>query len=165
MKYSKNMLLVVCCAGLALGQPKGAAAPARSTSAKSSRAADSKAGSNGPYKVPKDAVEVEPGIFEAKDAQGKVWHYASTPFGVRRFEPQKHGDTTALEASVITVAGQEDGVVRFERRTPFGVSKWSKKKDELTPVEKIAVERAAAHSKDSRGGPAATAAAKPVSKQ
>jgi hypothetical protein len=38
-------------------------------------------------------------------------------------------------------AYEEGDNVRFERKTPFGVAKWTKKKSELDEMEKAAVER------------------------
>ena len=145
MKFAKNILLVICFAGLALAQDKKAE-PARKA-----------APASGPVTIPKDAVEIEPGLFQAKDGAGKVWHYTRTPFGVRRFEPEHLKDTTAEEAARITVTGEENGVVRFVRKTPFGTAGWSRKKDKLNAAEKMALERTGARKEE--GG--ATATAKP----
>jgi hypothetical protein len=149
----KNILLVLCLAGLALAQDKKAAPAAKKTAP----AAAAKPAPTGPIVIPKDAVEIEPGLFQAKDDKGKVWHYTRTPFGVRRFEPENVADTTAEDADRITVAGEENGVIRFSRKTPFGSAKWSKPKAKLNPAEKMAVERAAKQ-KDASG---AAATAKP----
>ena len=146
MKYAKNILLVICFATFAFAQNKNAAPPV-------AKAAP------GPVTIPKDAVEIEPGLFQANDAAGKVWHYTRTPFGVRRFEPQNHEDTTAAEAARIMVDGEDANGVRFERKTPFGSTKWSRKKGDLNAAEKMALERHAGK-KDERGP--ATAAAKPA---
>lgn len=154
MKYAKNILLTICFAGLALAQNKNTATKPAAAKAEPSKPA------SGPVTIPKDAVEIEPGLFQAKDDQGKVWHYTRTPFGVRRFEPQEQADTTAADAARMIVAGEENGVVRFQRKTPFGLTSWSRKKDQLNAAEKMAVERAATRRES--GG--ATATAKPAKK-
>lgn len=158
MKYAKNILLAICFAGLALAQNKNASA--KPAASKAASVEPSKPAS-GPVTIPKDAVEIEPGLFQAKDDKGKVWHYTRTPFGVRRFEPQALADTTAEDAARLIVAGQEKGVVRFQRKTPFGLASWSRKMDQLNAAEKMAWERAGANGKESSGGASATATAKP----
>lgn len=157
MKSAKNILLTICFAGLALAQNKNTATkPAAAAKAEPSKPA------SGPVTIPKDAVEIEPGLFQAKDDKGKVWHYTRTPFGVRRFEPQEQADTTAADAARMIVAGEENGVVRFQRKTPFGLTSWTRKKDQLNAAEKMAVERAATRKES--GGASATATAKPAKK-
>jgi hypothetical protein len=149
----KNILLVLCFAGLVLAQDKKAAPAAKKTAP----AAATKPAPATAIVIPKDAVEIEPGLFQSKDDKGKVWHYTRTPFGVRRFEPENVADTTAEDAARISIVGEENGVVRFSRKTPFGSAGWSKSKDKLNAAEKMAVERAAKQ-KDASG---ASATAKP----
>jgi hypothetical protein len=149
----KNILLVVCFAGLALAQNKKADPAAKKTAP----AAATKPAPATAIVIPADAVEIEPGLFQAKDDKGKVWHYTRTPFGVRKFEPQPVIDTTAEEAARISVTGEENGVIRFSRKTPFGSASWSKPKDKLNAAEKMAVEHAAKQ-KDASG---TSATAKP----
>ena len=150
MKYTLNILLVICFAASAQAGDNNIA-PRSATPAKPAP---------GPAAIPKDAVEVEPGLFETKDAAGKVWHYTHTPFGVSRFEPRHHEDTTAADAAGITVIGEDAGVVRFERKTPFGFARWTGKRDRLTAAEKMALERTASR-KDGLNA-TATAPAKPA---
>lgn len=162
-QIARNFLLTVCLAGFALAQSKAAnkpnntAASAASSQAKTKAAAKAQPvtpGPTGPISIPKDAVEVEPGLYQAKDAAGKTWHYTRTPFGVRRFEPQRTEDTTAEEASRISVVAKEGDTVSFERKTPFGSAKWTKKRDQLNAAEKLAMERP----KQPSSAPAAAAA-------
>jgi hypothetical protein len=172
MNFAKNILLAACFAGLALGQNKNAApakkpAPAAAKAKPPAAAATAKTSVEAPPKppatavtIPKDAIEIEPGLFQAKDDAGKVWHYTRTPFGVRRFEPENLKDTTAEEAARISVTGEENGVVRFVRKTPFGSAAWSKKRDKLNAAEKMALERSAGGKSSNGGG--ATATAKPA---
>jgi len=92
--------------------------------------------------VPQGAVEREPGRFFYTDSAGKKWIYVRTPFGASRMEDK--GD--ALSAPVkpvdafanikMTEAGD---TVTFERQGSFGVSKWQKKKSELTEEERAAL--------------------------
>lgn len=105
--------------------------------------------------IPKDAVEVEPGVFAAKDAKGKMWHYRRTPFGVARFEPEIEKDDTRELAEQITAIDEGGDTVRFERKTPFGKASWTRKKSELNASESLAWKRAA----ENRGQ---SAAAKPA---
>ncbi|MFN7921845.1 MAG: hypothetical protein U0Q16_17220 [Bryobacteraceae bacterium] len=105
--------------------------------------------------IPKDAKEVEPGTFAAKDASGKMWHYRRTPFGVVRFEPQIEKDNTRELAETITAFDDGSDTVRFERKTPFGKAEWKRKKSELNPSESLAWKRAS----ENRGQ---SAAAKPA---
>ena len=96
-----------------------------------------------PVTIPKDAVEIQPGVWEAKDAEGKTWHYRKTPFGIRKYEPENPSSKLEEDAKRIKATDLGDKV-RFERRTPFGSSTWEKKKSELNEVEKIAWQRAQA---------------------
>lgn len=181
MNLAKNILIAACFAGLALAQNRNTAAapakkpapaakakpaaaavkkPAPTAAAVKTEAPTPKPAPSGPVSIPKDAVEIQPGLFQAKDDAGKVWHYTRTPFGVRRFEPENLKDTTAEEAARITVTGEENGTVRFSRKTPFGAATWSKKREKLNAAEKMAVERAATDKNG--GGASATATAKPA---
>lgn len=162
-QVAKNSLLTVCLAVLAWGQT------AKTTSVKKTAPATAKAsastaapapGPTGPISIPKDAVEIEPGLFQAKDASGKTWHYTRTPFGVRRFEPQQREDTTVEEASRISVVAQDGDSVTFERKTPWNSARWSKKKDKLNAAEKLALDRPAKQPRESATA-AKAASAKP----
>ncbi len=155
----KNILLVVCFASLALAQNKDSAVAKPPAKAKTGAVDSKRPATTGPLTVPKEAVEIEPGLFQAQDESGKVWHYTRTPFGVRRFELENLADTTAGEAARITVAGEENGLIKLTRKTPFGTAGWTRKKNQLNAAEKMAVERAA-RQKDSVG--ASATAAKPA---
>jgi hypothetical protein len=119
-----------------------------------------------PEGVPKDATEVAPGTYRLVDKDGKAWVYRKTPFGMsRRAEEESQpasdakparegmrmtpfGETKARDAvqdsaaKPATTPGPETRVieegdtVRFERPSPFGVYKWSRRKDELTAEER-----------------------------
>lgn len=94
--------------------------------------------------VPKGAVKI--GDFEWRyvDKEGKAWIYRKTPFGVAKLPEEKvKGDTGTSDApqhasgAPLEIRDMGDSV-EFSRRTPFGVSKWSKKKTELNDQEKAA---------------------------
>jgi hypothetical protein len=104
-------------------------------------------------KIPADAVKTDDGSFKYTDSKGKKWIYRNTPFGVAKSE-DKPIDATATpfgkaklqekpaeppQPTVDTNPTRvfEDGdSYRFERTTPFGVSKWTKKKTDLDASEK-----------------------------
>jgi hypothetical protein len=104
-------------------------------------------------KIPADAVKTEDGSYKYTDSKGKKWIYRNTPFGVAKSE-DKPIDATATpfgkaklqekpaEAPKPVVdtnptrAFEDGDSYRFERNTPFGVSKWTKKKTDLDASEK-----------------------------
>ncbi len=95
--------------------------------------------------VPAGAVETSPGNWHYTDAQGKGWVYRKTPFGIARLEEKPaapDAKTAQLEkADLNSIQATEDGdMVRFERRGPFGVYKWSKPKKDLNDMERKAWE-------------------------
>jgi hypothetical protein len=94
-----------------------------------------------PMPIPATAVLGADGDFHYTDAQGKNWIYRKTPFGVTRLEDSP--ERTAAQAAAASGAGikaTEDGdVVHFERKGPFGLWKWDKKKSDLDEGEKAAL--------------------------
>ncbi|MBM3812680.1 MAG: hypothetical protein FJW20_13715 [Acidimicrobiia bacterium] len=106
--------------------------------AKVARKADTPA--PGSTTIPKDAEQVEPGIWRHADEKGKVWHYRRTPFGMAKYEPEPEAENSAADLA----AFDEGEKVRFERRTPFGVSRWTRLKSELSGDELTAYKRLAA---------------------
>lgn len=92
---------------------------------------------------PKGAVQVEPGLWRHKDEKGKVWMYRRTPFGLAKFAPDA-GDMSKSDKAEAEFLKAEDGgdVVKFERKTPFGVSKWTRKKTLLQGAELAAWKKA-----------------------
>jgi hypothetical protein len=114
--------------------------------------------------VPAGASEISPGLFKHTDGAGKSWLYRKTPFGVVKtaetleadqkaanpapaergnpFSEKKGASSNRTTASVTAV---EDGdSYKFERSTPFGPSRWTRKKSELTAEELQIVEKARA---------------------
>lgn len=121
--------------------------------------------------LPKNAVEMEPGVWKHTDAQGKEWVYRKTPFGLAKNEAQAEeaaapkngsqptpfgdvktgtsgegGKTEAIKIIAVEVDGDE---VRFERPGPFGNYRWVRNKKELTTAEQDALERYKAKKQDS----------------
>lgn len=147
MNFAKNILLAVCFVSLASAQTAAPAPAPAKKAAPVKKAAPAPAAAKqqlapGSITVPANAVEIEPGLFQARDAKtGKTWHYRRTPFGVSRFEPQVRKDTTVEEAGLIEITSKEGDTINFERRTPFGKAKWSRKRTELNAAEKMAVAR------------------------
>ena len=130
-----------------------------------------------PVTLPKDAVEVSPGVYRHTSADGKVVVYRKTPFGVvvvddgsgsgsaaaaaqpdssrltpfGRSAPASADAAAEPDASRATPFGRSNSAVNlpkakvdgdtihFERNTPFGPQRWSKKSNEdMTPDEKSA---------------------------
>jgi hypothetical protein len=126
---------------VAAGAADKAAAKAGVRKAGAAPAARAAGAVNVPLTIPAAAREVEPGLWEHKDAKGKTWHYTKTPFGVRRFEPELIEDDSAREADYITAVDKGGDEIEFERKTPFGKAKWTRKRGDLNDAEKLAVER------------------------
>jgi hypothetical protein len=90
---------------------------------------------------PAGAVKVAENHYRYTDAQGKTWLYRKTPFGWSKRE--ETAETAAAprgpEAEIRVLA--DGDVVKFEKPSPFGVSRWERKADELTADEKNALAR------------------------
>jgi hypothetical protein len=92
--------------------------------------------------IPDDAVEVEPGLYRAVDKKGETWFYRRTPFGVSKYKAEEAAPAAVAPDSDLKVADLGE-TVRFERKTPFGVRSWTKKKSELNKEEAAALEKEA----------------------
>ncbi|MCX6618962.1 MAG: hypothetical protein NTZ98_23055 [Acidobacteria bacterium] len=91
--------------------------------------------------IPKEAKQIEPYTYRYTDAQGKIWIYRKTPFGVARF-PEPPPEAKPVEEIPEGMTAVEDGdSIRFERPTPFGKHRWTRKKSELTELERRVWER------------------------
>jgi hypothetical protein len=118
-----------------------------------------------PAGVPKGAEETQPGVYRFVDKDKKIWIYRKTPFGIQKSAEDKTESETAAEAVAETSSpdAQPDGArtktpfgeskepdsglpatkitesgdnVTFERPSPFGVYRWTRKKSELTAGER-----------------------------
>jgi hypothetical protein len=92
--------------------------------------------------IPKDATPNANGTFSYTDKAGNKWIYRKTPFGIAKIADMS-GFAPVIAAAP---AGQflkttDNGeTVKFERQSPFGTTKWEKKKSELTDEERSMVE-------------------------
>ena len=105
-----------------------------------------------PAGVPKEATEVKPGVYRYVDKEMKVWLYTKSPFGYMRSaedsskqkpeaaaktNPEKtpFGESKAATNAPVTKVVDLGDSVRFERPSPFGVYRWTRKKTELNDDE------------------------------
>lgn len=93
--------------------------------------------------IPKDAVKNENGTYSYTDKQGKHWLYRDSAFGVIRTPGPEPGADTRPNPKPPTAATKvtdKGDTVQFERSSPFGVTKWEKKKSDLTDEERKLVD-------------------------
>ena len=124
----KIVTLILMAAGLLLAQSKDPASTPKTA------ASDALA----PAGVPKGATRVETNLYRLTDAQGKIWLYRQTPFGISRWEDKPAEQTAVAERPTAVIKDLGDRI-EFQRQTPFGVSKWATKKTELTDEEKALI--------------------------
>jgi hypothetical protein len=94
----------------------------------------------GGVEIPADAVLIDEGHWEAKDASGKVWVYNATPWGISKVEKTKGSQPQTAAPSTLQVLSVAEGQAEFEQVTPFGKSRWTRKLTEMNESEKTAVE-------------------------
>jgi hypothetical protein len=106
------------------------------------------------------AAEISPGLFKHTDRGGKTWLYRKTPFGVVKSAddpavaikdsdpaPARHGNpfgdykSSAATGAPAATAVEDGDSYKFERNTPFGPTRWTRKKSELTADEQEIVQR------------------------
>jgi hypothetical protein len=165
----KMILVMAIAAGSVYGQstPAGTTAP-EPTSPSHPRSKKTKAPTP-PLTIPKTAVDQGDGSFRYVDPKGTAWIYSQTPFGVSRSlesavtgqatgktpfgqsksqaaavaaltaAPASNKESDDPDAKVTAVA--KGDTIEFARPTPFGVTKWQKKKNDLTPGEQRIWER------------------------
>jgi hypothetical protein len=78
------------------------------------------------------------------DAAGVQWFYRQTPFGLMRLAEtpgSRHAPDIDKVFPGLKVV-EEGDTLHFERPSPFGLLKWSRKKSQLNEMEKAAWERA-----------------------
>jgi hypothetical protein len=98
--------------------------------------------------IPAGAVERDPGRFFYTDKDGKKWIFVRTPFGISRLEdkPDLSGPSRPSDPLPNVKATESGDTVTFERPSSFGVSRWQKKKTDLTDDEKAVLRRSQADS-------------------
>ncbi len=117
-------------------------------SPQAAKTADKNAKAEAPEKpltaIPSSAVQIEPGAYRYTDAKGKKWILFQTPFGIARKEdtgePLRKKQQEARTMQGVKIIEDGDSL-KFEREGPFGTYRWSKKKSELSDVERAAWER------------------------
>jgi hypothetical protein len=112
-----------------------AQAPAKPKPQQTPRVANAK-----PLTIPPGAEQVEPYLYRYTDSDGKTWMYRQTPFGVARYDPAALPNQPAPKTDPGKVTDLGDSY-RFERKTPFGVATWVRKKTELNDEEKAMVDQ------------------------
>jgi hypothetical protein len=114
--------------------------PPQASKASQQKAAPENAKAQAPT-IPAGAVEVEPYLYRYQDPSGKTWMYRQTPFGLSKWEetstPAPPQPAAKSEPVVVTDLGDS---VRFEKKTPFGVGTWVRKKTELNDEEKALID-------------------------
>jgi len=100
-------------------------------------AAEAKKPAAPPPGVPDGATQVDPNTYRYTDAEGKAWIYRRSPFGVLKTEDKP------VEAAPVKVpegmkASEDGDSIRFERPSPFGMFRWSRKKSDLSDIEQAA---------------------------
>jgi hypothetical protein len=99
-----------------------------------------------PAGLPAGAQQVDERTWRHKDNAGKSWLYYRTPFGWSRGE-EKIEEARLKEAQekvaapAFRITSVKGEVVAFERDSPFGKSKWTKKKSDLGADERLALEQ------------------------
>lgn len=92
--------------------------------------------------LPAGAEKVRDGVWKAKDKNGKTWFYAKTPFGYSRSAEDPEAVSSPVQTEqLLLVTAIEGNTARFERPTPFGGARWTRKMNELTDEEKAAVDQ------------------------
>jgi hypothetical protein len=93
-----------------------------------------------PLTIPPDAVANSDGSYSWTDKAGKKWIFNKTPFGISKMEDMGPAPVSPSGDPLLTVTDNGD-TVRFERKSPFGNTKWEKKKTELNEDERRALEQ------------------------
>jgi hypothetical protein len=152
-----RMVVAILAAGLAA---QAAETPPKSKPASQAQASPSAGRSDNSDIIPADAKQIDAHTWMAPDKNGKKWFYRQTPFGVVKTDSDPNKETDAddrrspfdgknpaprsaaaeksLQKPAVKVTDLGDSY-SFERRTPFGPSKWTRKKSELTDEEKALV--------------------------
>jgi hypothetical protein len=113
--------------------PKQASAPAPNTPPDGAEKVD---------KMPPDVVEVRTDIFRRVDENGKAWIYRRMPFGIfKSAESENMRQLLADPPDKQMVKELEDGTLEFSKLTPWGVGRYTRKKEEMTDEEKVIWEK------------------------
>lgn len=95
--------------------------------------------------IPAGATQAGPNSWRYTDEKGETWIYRKTPFGMTRIaEPAPKTDAAGKADAELPPglkAVQVGDEIQFERPGPFGVTRWSRKMDQLTEIERKIWER------------------------
>ncbi len=103
-----------------------------------------------PLGLPAGAQAIDARTWRYTDGAGKTWLYYRSPFGLSRAEEKEivkeaeaaaNKDKDKVAAPAFRITSVKGEVVAFERDSPFGKSKWTKKKSELGAEERLALEQ------------------------
>jgi len=95
-----------------------------------------------PSGLPKDAKKLSEMEWRWVDPKGAAWIYRRTPVGYAKI-PEAETIKPAAPVSVnLFQAADKGDSVEFTTRTPVGISRWTKKKTDLSPDEKASWEAA-----------------------
>ncbi|HNY41494.1 MAG TPA: hypothetical protein PKJ41_13930 [Bryobacteraceae bacterium] len=101
-----------------------------------------------PAGLPEGAEPAGDRTWRYKDKAGKTWIYVRTPFGFSKAEEKTPGteiepavNKEKVAAPAFRIVSVKGDVVAFERDSPFGKSKWTKKKSELAADELAELEK------------------------
>jgi hypothetical protein len=155
-RHSKGAVVWVVLQGLSFALLSAAAlsaqtgdtnpAPAPAPAKKTAKAATTKKATTPtaqPLTIPSDAVAKPDGSYAYTDKAGKKWTYNKTPFGISRIQDLGEGTPDAFVTTPkeqLIQATDAGDTVKFQRQTPFGVTKWEKKKSELNDEERRVLE-------------------------
>jgi hypothetical protein len=110
------------------------------------------AASQAGVKLPAGAQRIDDLTYRYQDAQGKAWIYRQTPFGFNRAEESALAKTAVAktaevpDANPVKVRDLGDSY-EFVKNTPFGPSRWTRKKSELGQDERDMVNQSHAAAK------------------
>jgi hypothetical protein len=104
-------------------------------------AAEGKKPAAQPAGIPEGATQVDPNSYRYTDAAGKAWIYRLSPFGLLKIE-DKPAEATPVKVPEGMKASEDGDSIRFERPSPFGVFRWSRKKSDLSDIEQAAWDQA-----------------------
>ena len=158
----RSTLIFTLGLGIAFAQKQSAPAKSREQGT---------AGKPAALSIPAGSIDVAPSVFKHIDSAGKETIYRKTPFGIVKMNdstdpgtkpaetvPLERGNpfggvksTSSKSTTPVVIAIEEGDMVRFERSTPFGLSRWTRKKSELNEDEREMLERSRAAKRGNPG--------------
>jgi len=142
-------VVLVSAVALVAAEPQAAKKQSAPAASKTTAPAPKVTDASKPTPIPAAAVLAADGDYHYTDPQGKKWIYRKTPFGVTRMEdtPERAAAKDAAASGAGITATEDGDIVLFERKGPFGIWKWEKKKSEMDDAEKAALQRSQTNNK------------------